>query len=157
VRGLRRTGWRLYDDLSIPKSKANLDHVWVMPSGRGVVVGDTKAWHAKNAPVYMKGQSLFYGPWNQDRSVQTIAWETSRVSDLLGVPAVSILVLDGATVDRHRHPSGWIAVNEFFYVIEQANLVSTLKAVQDGRPNAFQARQLAKALVRQFPPYSRMA
>lgn len=152
---LVREGWHVFDDLSIPGSKANLDHVWVVPSGRGVVVGDTKAWHARNAKVRLLGADLFYGPWCQSNAVRTIEWETQEVRQRLGVPAVSFLVLDGAKVDRGYHPGGWIKVNDAFWVVEQATLPEALRAVQGGDPDRTAAKRLARDLTRQFPPYKR--
>lgn len=155
VKPLVREGWHVFDDLSIPGSKANLDHVWVVPSGLGVVVGDTKAWHAKRAKVRLLGADLFYGPWCQNGAVSTIEWETQQVRERLGVPAVSFLVLDRAEIDRGHHPGGWIKVNEAFWVVEQATLPEALRAVRGGDPNKTAAKRLARDLTRQFPQYRR--
>jgi hypothetical protein len=152
VRRLGRDGWYLFDDRSIPRSKANLDHVWVHPSGQAVIVGDTKAWHANKAPVRMRGNDLYYGPWCKTDNVNTIRWETSRVRDALGVHVISILVLDGARIDRGSHPGGWIEIDSTFYVVEQGGLVDTLRSIQ-GTSDARRARRLAKQVDRQFPSY----
>lgn len=157
VRSLTKEGWRTFDDLSIPRSRANLDHLWVTPSGSAVVVGDTKAWHANNAKVRMNRTDLFYGPWCQAGTVRTIEWETSRVAEALGVPAISVLVLDGAVVDRKRHPGGWIQVSPTFWVVEQGSLLETLRSVSYGPANPRAARSLAKKVGKEFPPYSKAA
>jgi hypothetical protein len=154
VKKLRKRGWHLFNDLAVPRSRANIDHLWVPPSGELVVVGDTKAWHAKGAKVRLYGDRLMYGKWDQSRCVETIRWETSKVVESLRVRAFSVLVVDGAKVDAKHHPGGWIEVDPTFYVVEQDQLFEFLAGVK-GHLNKHAVKEIVSDVHRLLPAYRR--
>ena len=145
--GLLR-GWRFAHDLGIPRSRANLDHVAVHPSGRLVVYLDTKAWHARGAVVRVNGNRLMYGPWDQTRTLDTIAWEASRLRGGLhnagfSGNVVSMLVCDGAEVE-----GGILELDHDMWVVASAELPRALRSLSSAardRPVAAQAKRLVSS------------
>lgn len=152
---LRRRGWAVFHDLTIPGSKANIDHLAIMPGASLVAVLDTKAWHAKRALVRFSGGKLWYGPWDQTSKVDTIRWETGRAAEELQTRAFSILVLDGGKLDPRHHDQGWAEIDPMFYVVEQGHLVKFLKDVPGQRRNKAQVKALAAIVNRRLPAYRR--
>lgn len=143
----RLTGWRFMHDLSIPGSKANLDHVAVHPSGRLVVYLDTKAWHAKNAKVRVSGTRLKYGPWDKTDVLHTVQWEASKLRASLdgSVEVVSMLVCDGTQVEN-----GVTSLNGT-YIVQTADLVRTLRKLTSRRSNRHLARDVKHLIGTKFP------
>jgi hypothetical protein len=117
---LKREGWGVLHDRRIPRSRANLDHVLVHPSGEFLVYVDTKAWHAKKAIVRVNQGRLMYGPWSQAQKVETVAWEASRLQELIGLPTYAVIAVDGGKVN-----GGTLIFNDV-RVTESASLVETL-------------------------------
>lgn len=96
---LRRQGWGVLHDRRVPRSRANLDHIVVHPSGDFLVYVDTKAWHAKKAIVRVTGGRLMYGPWSQATKIETVAWEASRLQELTGIRTIPLIAVDGGKVN----------------------------------------------------------
>ncbi|AZS06731.1 hypothetical protein HOU95_gp076 [Streptomyces phage Hiyaa] len=117
---LKREGWGVLHDRRIPRSRANLDHVLVHPSGEFLVYVDTKAWHAKKAIVRVNQGRLMYGPWSQAQKVETVAWEASRLQELIGLPTYAVIAVDGGKVN------GGTLIFNGVRVTESASLVETL-------------------------------
>lgn len=140
-------GWWFAHDLKIPKSRANLDHVAVHPSGQLVVYLDTKAWHAKRAVVRVDGARLMYGPWDKTKALDTIAWEASRLREGLGgaVPVVSVLVCDGAEVE-----GGTLELDDMV-ITSAAELPRALRSLTRTQRNKKEARQVRELVEARFP------
>lgn len=140
-------GWWFAHDLKIPKSRANLDHVAVHPSGRLVVYLDTKAWHAKRAVVRVDGARLMYGPWDKTKALDTIAWEASRLREGLGgaVTVVSVLVCDGTEVE------GGILELDGMWITSSADLPRTLRSITRAQRNKTEARHVRELVEARFP------
>lgn len=137
-------GWWFAHDLKIPRSRANLDHVAVHPSGELVVYLDTKAWHAAGARVRVDGARLMYGPWDKTKALDTIQWEASRLLDGLKgtVPVIPVLVCDGASVEgRAIDLDGmWVVASD-----ELPRLLRSLSRAPRNRRDAQAVRELIKA------------
>lgn len=123
-----REGWGVLHDRRIPRSKANLDHILVHPSGAFLVYVDTKAWHARGNPkIRWESQRgrLMYGPWNKTEDMRTVEWEASRLQDELGLPVVPIIACDRGNV---RGPDGnpGVCQIEGTYVLNSTSLVPAL-------------------------------
>lgn len=144
--GLLR-GWWFAHDLSIPKSRANLDHVAVHPSGRVVVYLDTKAWHAKGAVVRVSGSKLMYGPWDQTKALETVEWEASRVRAVVG-PGVRVVPM--IVCDRTRVDGGVIDLDGAL-IVASDQLTRTLRAVSDAGRDKSLARRTRRGVAQAFP------
>lgn len=150
LKPLRSLGWWVGHDRSIPKSKANLDHVLIDPTGKFLVYVDTKAWHAKGAVVRLADDlRLMYGPWDQTPKVRTVEWEANRLHEELGLPVVPVITVDGGEVQGQR--PGFIQMGGT-YIISSKLLVTALSAMQSaGTPNPRRVRQLADRINATFP------
>lgn len=140
-------GWWFAHDLKIPRSRANLDHVAIHPSGRLAVYIDTKAWHANGARVRVDGARLMYGPWDKTKALDTIQWEASRLRDGLkgAVPVVPVLVCDGTKVE------GLVIDLDGMWVVASSELPSLLRSLSRA-PRDRRAAQALRNLVREnFP------
>jgi hypothetical protein len=145
---LKGTGWGVAHDRSIPKSKANLDHVLIHPSGRMLVYVDTKAWHAKRAEVRLSGGKLMYGPWDQTKALETVKWEASKLTEHTGIPAVAVIACDQTKVAN----DGFIRVGDA-YVVSSDRLVKVLRSMDDldGKNKAL-VRKVKQVVDLKFPP-----
>lgn len=121
---LKREGWGVLHDRRIPRSRANLDHVLVHPSGDFLIYVDTKAWHAKKALIRVDRGRLMYGPWNQGAKAETVAWEASRLSEVTGLPSMSMIVVDGGKVN------GGSIIFRDVHVVEAASLLQLLDSIE---------------------------
>lgn len=155
MRRLKARGWAVFHDLTIPGSRANIDHLAILPEASLVAVLDTKAWHAKGAKVRFSGGKLWYGPWDQTSKVETIRWETLRAAQELQTRAFSILVLDGGRLDSRHHDKGWAEIDPEFYVVEQDHLVKFLRDVPGQRRDKARVKALTAVVNRQLPAYRR--
>lgn len=142
----RLRGWWFAHDLSVPKSRANLDHAAVHPSGRVILYLDTKAWHAKNAVVRVEGNRLKYGPWDQTKALETVRWEAQKLAaGVRGVPVVPIIVCDKTRVE------GGIIDLGGAYVVSSADLVRALREIDAGRHDRNRARHVRELVRTGFP------
>lgn len=150
LKPLKSLGWWIGHDRSIPKSKANLDHVLIDPCGKFIVYVDTKALHAKGAVIRLdEGLRLMYGPWDQTSKVRTVEWEAKRLHEEIGLPVVPVISVDGGDVQGQR--PGFIQMGGT-YVISSKLLVTALSAMQSaGKPDPRRVRQVADRVNTAFP------
>lgn len=143
----RATGWWFaHDRKAGPKSKANLDHIGIHPSGRAAAYLDTKAWHAKNAVVRVDRGRLMYGPWNQTDRVDTVKWEASKLAEgLPGVPVVPIIVCD-----RTKVQGGLLEFNGVL-VVEAARVGQALARVSNANRSRVRSMRARHAVRSKFP------
>ena len=148
---VKRMGWGVLHDRAIPRSKANLDHVVIHPSGKFLVYIDTKAWHAKNARIKWDGHRLMYGPWNKTDKMQTVEWEASRLHEETGLPVVAIIACDRGNVIGPPATPGVIQVGDT-YVVNSDTLCRALVSMDqlDGS-NPDRVRQVKRDVERKFP------
>ncbi|MFI9332946.1 nuclease-related domain-containing protein [Kitasatospora sp. NPDC052868] len=93
---LQRDGWSALHDRAVPGSKANVDHLLIGPAG--AVMVDSKFWTSSKSRLRLDGGRLFYGRYDQTRTLQTAAWEAQQAARVLGVPVRAIVAVHGATV-----------------------------------------------------------
>lgn len=142
---LKREGWGVLHDRSIPRSRANLDHVLVHPSGDFLVYVDTKAWHAKKAFIRIDRGRLMYGPWNQGPKAETVAWEASRLGEETGLPVIPLIAVDGGRVN------GDVLIFNEVYVVWVNVLLRTLDTLHPGMlPRADKMREVTRSIQRGF-------
>lgn len=149
---LTRLGWWVGHDRSIPRSRANLDHIAIHPSGRFLVYIDTKAWHARGAAIRWENGALMYGPWDKTRAVNTVKWEASRLNEETGLPVVPVICIDGGHVESNTGHPGFIHVDGL-YVVTSSLLFHTM-ALMD-KVNGLDLRaveRVAKKINTAFPP-----
>jgi hypothetical protein len=95
--------WRVLHDLSIPGSRANIDHLVI---GRtGVWLVDTKTTRAR---VSTRWRSVYFG----DRRLDTgaVRWEAQVASDRLGVKVRPIVAVHGVGLRRRGGRAGGVRV-----------------------------------------------
>lgn len=142
---MRREGWGVLHDRRVPRSRANLDHVLVHPSGEFLVYVDTKAWHAAKAIIRVTGGRLMYGPWSQSNKVETVAWEASRLREATGLPTVPVIAVDRGKVN------GDSLIFNGVHVVSSASLVRLLNSLQPTLiPRADEVRSITRSIQREF-------
>lgn len=147
LNNLRKEGWGVLHDRTIPGSRANLDHVLVHPSGLFLVYVDTKAWHAVNARIRIDRGRLMYGPWNQGSKIETIEWEASRLGQAIGLPVIRVVAVDRGRVDSDA------VVFRGTNVVSSGYLCSFLRGLNATAPvDANRVRQITCNIGREFVP-----
>jgi hypothetical protein len=76
---LERHGYRVFHDLAIPGSAANVDHLVVGPTG--VFVIDSKRYQGH---LHYAAGRLWHGQRPLDRTLDTLWWEATQVAETLG-------------------------------------------------------------------------
>ena len=74
--------WSCRHDLSIPNSRANIDHIATAPDGRSVCI-DSKNWAS----------------WDMERlkkAVETLKWEAKEGAKIVGTPVEPVIVMHGS-------------------------------------------------------------
>jgi hypothetical protein len=98
LRALERHGYTVLHDLQVPRSRANLDHLVIGPSG--VWVLDSKYYRGAlhQAPDGM----LWHGRWPLAQQIATVVWEAMQLTEALElepeVPVTPLLIVHRASV-----------------------------------------------------------
>ncbi|MFF2902724.1 nuclease-related domain-containing protein [Streptomyces sp. NPDC057966] len=108
---LTRRGWVILHDRAIPDSRANLDHVALLPDARGAVLIDTKTTRG-GGQVRIDGDTLVIGRSRYPRAIPAVLHEAESAARQLRVPVRPIIAVHGAAVPggRLRHASGLLVV-----------------------------------------------
>jgi hypothetical protein len=108
--------WVLRHDLRLPGSRANVDHLVIGPTGVWVV--DSKAYRAR---LLVRRGQVWAGDYPVD--VGPVAWEASRVSELLGdsVDVTPLVAVHGEGLRRRGKRCAGVRV------IPAASLVRRLR------------------------------
>ncbi|MEU5742013.1 nuclease-related domain-containing protein [Streptomyces tendae] len=154
-------GWTVLHDLRVPDRRFNLDHVLIPPSGAGLIVLDSKKWHAQRSTTVVRGR-VHCGQQDRHVQVEKVAGYASAVAGALGVPAsmvMPMLVVHGSPVaagGRLDVPvPGW---ERIVYVLGADRLVDVLAGMPGGRgPVQPAALVLAAKARRVLPPYDTAA
>jgi hypothetical protein len=147
-------GWTVLHDLSVPGRRFNLDHVLVPPSGLGVIVLDSKKWHAQGPTHRIRGR-VHCGTDDRHEQVEKVAGYASVVAQVLGLPAGAVmpfLVVHGSPV-----AGGWLDARvpgweRSVRVLAADQLVPSLMRMPGGR-DPVRATGLAARVVAALPPY----
>lgn len=147
-------GWTVLHDLSVPGRRFNLDHVLVPPSGLGVIVLDSKKWHAQR-PTHLARGRVHCGTEDRHEQVEKVAGYAAVVARALGVPAgavMPLLVVHGSPV-----AGGWLDApvpgwERAVRVLAADQLVPALLRMPGGR-DPVRAAALAARVVAALPPY----
>ncbi|MFF9003600.1 nuclease-related domain-containing protein [Streptomyces achromogenes] len=148
-------GWHVLHDRRFPgPGRSNLDHLLVAPGGAGIVVIDSKKWHAGWRTRLVRGR-VHCGGEDRHAQVEAVAGYARRVARLLGVPEVMVVplvVVHGSSVDDGcltARVHGWMGP---VHVLGPDWLVPTLATAPRG-PDARQGDALAERVAQVFPPY----
>lgn len=151
---LVKLGWWVGHDRSIPRSRANLDHIAIHPSGRFLVYVDTKAWHAKGAAIQWDADSsrLLYGKWDQTKAMNTVKWEARRLSEETGLPVLPVIAVDGGRVIGNKGSHAFIDAADMYIV--SSNLLFHTMALMDKvtGPNTAAVARVRRLVDSKFPP-----
>jgi len=93
--GLESKGFRVLHDLGVPRSKANIDHLVIGPTG--VFAVDTKNYTGR--VTWSKG-TLWHGKYPMTKTLETTRWEAEQAGIALGVAVVPLMCVLGAEMPR---------------------------------------------------------
>ncbi|MFH8993138.1 nuclease-related domain-containing protein [Streptomyces sp. NPDC017940] len=142
----RRAGWVVLHDRALPGTRANLDHLALVPDGRGAVYIDTKTTRGGGV-VALRGDVLHIGKTAYRDAVKTVRFEAAQASKVLGVPVHPVIAVHGATV-----PHGRIRHTDLL-VVSARSLRAALASIPHNRdPDA--VRALATKAATDLPPYT---
>lgn len=150
LRPLERRGYVVLHDRSIPRSRANLDHLVIGPCG--VIVVDSKNW-AKDRVIKGRGRRLKVGRVGGKKVVGSATYERDRVEQELAralgrsVPVSVVLAIHGAKVSPFR-PVATQGVP-----LLAARSVRRWITRQPDRLSAAEHADVAQACARLFTPY----
>lgn len=142
---LRREGWGVLHDRRVPRSRANLDHILVHPSGRFLVYVDTKAWHAAKAVIRVTGGRLMYGPWSQGDKVDTVKWEAERLWQHLDLTVIPMIAVDRGRVNGDH------LIFRDVHVVSSDILLDALDGLRPmSLPDRGRVREITRNIEREF-------
>jgi hypothetical protein len=148
-------GWHVIHDRRFPgPGRSNLDHLLVAPGGTGIIVLDSKKWHAQRPTRIVRGR-VHCGVEDRHDQVEAVAGYARRVARLLGVPEVMVVPLivvhgspvAGGCLTARVH--GWAGP---VHVLGPDWLVPTLATAPRG-PDAWRGEALAEMVAEVFPSY----
>ena len=119
---LERQGWVILHDLTVPGSRANLDHLVIGPGG--VFVVDSKQYRGR-LQLDPSGR-LWHGRYPLAPSLQAVSWEADQAAQVLPDPGV--VVLPVVAVHGAQVPWGKVVV-EGVPVVAARRLPSMLRAL----------------------------
>ncbi|MFE0207048.1 nuclease-related domain-containing protein [Streptomyces sp. NPDC058985] len=159
---LRRlpAGWQVFHDLAVPGRRFNVDHVAIPLSGEGLIVLDSKKWHA-GWPTTLVGGRVHCGRQDRHEQVEKFAGYVSGTASVLGVPAgmlMPVIVVHGSPVAGGRLDVPVPAWERIVHVLAADQLVTTLAGMPGGRgPVQPAAVELAAKVQRTLPRYGSAA
>lgn len=149
-------GWQVFHDLTVAGRRFNVDHVAVPPSGEGLIVLDSKKWHAGWPTTLVRGR-VHCGRQDRHGQVEAFAGYVSGTAAVLGVPAgmlMPVIVVHGSPVAGGRLDvpvPGW---ERTVHVLAADRLVDVLAGMPGGRgPVQPKAVDLAARVRRTLPQY----
>jgi hypothetical protein len=100
---LPRRRWRVWHDLLIPGSQANIDHLAIGPTGVWVI--DSKV---TGAAVRARPWGVKFGTRRLDTT--STRWESQVVSDRLGVPVRTVVAVHASRMEGRRGRAAGVRV-----------------------------------------------
>jgi hypothetical protein len=106
---LERQGWAVLHDLTVPGSRANIDHLVIGPGGIFVIDSKHYRGHLQLDP----SGRLWHGRYPLAPTLRAVSFEADRAARVLpdpGVAVVPILVVHGAQVPWGKVVTGGVPV-----------------------------------------------
>ncbi|WP_051822110.1 nuclease-related domain-containing protein [Streptomyces alboviridis] len=153
-------GWTVLHDLAVPGRRFNVDHVAIPPSGAGVIVLDSKKWHAGWPTTLVRGR-VHCGRQDRHKQIVDFAGYVSGTAAALGVPAgmlMPVIVVHGSPVAGGRLDVRVPEWERTVHVLAADQLVDVLAGMPGGRgPVQPAATALAARVRRTLPQYGSAA
>ena len=157
---LTAAGWKILHRRALPGSPADLDHVLVSPGGTGVVIVDSKQWHAQRPTWLVRGR-VHCGAEDRHHQVEQVASYAQRAAERLSLPADAVwplVVVHGSPVADGYLETRAPGFPGPVWVVSPGQMVAMLlKAGRKYGRNERAACELAGRVARVFPPYVRKA
>ncbi|MCX4911859.1 NERD domain-containing protein [Streptomyces sp. NBC_00878] len=157
---LLASGWLIVHRRALPGSTADLDHVLTAPGGTGVVIVDSKQWHAQK-PTWLVRDRVHCGTEDRHQQIEKVASYARRAAQRLSLPADAVwplVVVHGSQVTGGVLKASAAEFPGPVWVVSPAQMVSML--LESGRRHGRDDRaaaDLAERVARVFPPYVRKA
>lgn len=147
---LRRKGWRVLHDRQLgPRSRANVDHLLISPSG---VVFNVDSKMRNGAVRYDRRRNyLRIGKTSGYQLVSSTLYESERIAQTLAREVGPVQVVSVLAVHRAKLPS-WHRIEIKGVRVMGARDVRRWLASQAGRPT-MRGTEIAQAAERLFPAY----
>ncbi|MDI3390158.1 NERD domain-containing protein [Streptomyces sp. B-S-A8] len=143
---LARRGWPVLLDRSLPRTRANLDALVLLPDGRSAVYIDTKSTRG-GGQAALKADTFVLGKSAYPKAIPTVLAEAQAAQQVLGVPVRAVIAVDGAKV-----PHGQLKHSSGLTVVSSRDLRSLLTAIPHQRdPQSLEA--LTVRATSGLPPY----
>jgi hypothetical protein len=94
LRRLVRRGYVAFQDLGMPGSQANIDHLLIGPTGVFVIDSKQYSGRVQQTP----DGHVWHNHYPLDQQLQTVRAEASTVETILGAPVIPLLCVHGAGV-----------------------------------------------------------
>ncbi|MGD9486266.1 nuclease-related domain-containing protein [Streptomyces sp. TRM70308] len=149
---LRQEGWTVLHDRALPRSRANVDHLAISPTG-AVLLPDSKRWSARY-PLSVRGGRLWHGHRDVTDRLRGLRHECAAVAAVLGVPVTPLIAMDGARLaGPDGRPTSHLVVDGI-RIVPASRLAEVLREV--GRvPGQRRPADLAEHAHRALPPFGR--
>ncbi|UNZ22327.1 NERD domain-containing protein (plasmid) [Streptomyces sp. 891-h] len=146
LRPLARRGWTVLHDLAIPGTRANADHLVLLPDGRGAVMVDSKHLN-RTGQVTVRGGTLHCGNRTYPDMLSTARGLAEKAGAALGVPAAALVVVHGARVPNGRIRAQGVTI------VSPSRLRGELTSIPC-TPDRDRAELLADRARRHLPPHT---
>ncbi|MFB7544992.1 nuclease-related domain-containing protein [Streptomyces zaomyceticus] len=147
-------GWTVFHDLGLPRSKSNVDHLLVPPSGEGLILLDSKRWWFTWLTDAVGGR-LHCGEEDRHYDAEKVVFLARFVRDVVGLvdlPVLPALVVHGSEVaGGHLQVAvdGWPRP---LHVFGPETLLAHLRE-RAGTPDPRRADHLAARITQTLHPY----
>ncbi|MDJ0467042.1 nuclease-related domain-containing protein [Streptomyces sp. H27-C3] len=148
-------GWTVFHDLGLPRSRSNVDHILIPPSGAGIIVLDSKRWWATWLTSAVGGR-LYCGEEDRHYDAEKAAFLARFVRDVVGLvdlPVLPALVIHASAVADGGHLQ--VDVDNWplpLHVFGPQTLLANLRE-RAGRPDPRRAARLASRVAQTTHPY----
>ncbi|MDP4511842.1 nuclease-related domain-containing protein [Nonomuraea turcica] len=150
LRSLELAGYTVLHDRAVPRSRANIDHLVIGPTG--VFVVDSKKWDRRTT-IRSGGGALWVGRTPIDKITRSVAFEARAVSEALRyamgrpVDVVTVIAVHGARMPR------WGAINAGGTTLLRASRLRGWIARHPRQYTADQVATFAAAAEQALPAY----
>lgn len=143
---LTRRGWTILHDRALPRSRANVDHLAISPTGI-VLVLDTKRWSARY-PVTVDHGRLHHGHRDVTDRLAGLRHEAATVAEVLGTHVVPVVLMDGPALHAELLELDGIRI------IAAADARRLLPAIARAQRSRIPRPRIAADAARLLPPYT---